>query len=237
MKITAWKCPDTGLLFEDQKRFNAHRRILLEEQRKRNAAAQLAADNHQWWVDNFWNKACSVEHIRKLILKHKDKFAENAIKNYREPKLKGSPRIVDIVFERVKYNDSVSNTHSCPHNGVTNWGGSKDAPRGYPGFTLNLDYSVEALGSESGQYPGSSSMWENTRIHTGSGGGGGFIVHKGSSPRAGVQTFRYSVNIFLDDFPKMKEEIEKAKVWHKLSQPANMEFDVDEAMAKMKDKK
>jgi len=41
---------------------------------------------------------------------------------------------LDIVDISMRWSDNVSNSHSAPHNGVTNWDRDKEQPLGYPGW-------------------------------------------------------------------------------------------------------
>ena len=61
----------------------------------------------------------------------------------------------------------VSNTHHCPLDGKTNWGGNEpNLPRSYPGWfgRVWVRYSSDA----------SSDPFPATRTHTGTGGGGSY---------------------------------------------------------------
>lgn len=65
------------------------------------------------------------------------------------------------------YRKSVSNTHSCPFTGVTNWRGDPSKPRGYPGFQGR----VWIITSRS-QDTFSVSAFSDTGVYSGTGGYG-----------------------------------------------------------------
>jgi hypothetical protein len=116
------------------------------------------------------------------------------------------PRLVQFIQFRLHFSEGVSNTHSCPVDGVTNWGGqNKGAPRGYPGWSGQINWIVEwpqKLGSE---YPGGY-MFEGSRIHTGTGGGGHYVVRPYDTD---CQVFGYGVEIFGTDWEVMYRNYRK----------------------------
>jgi hypothetical protein len=208
--ITAYKCDATGKLFEDKAKYVKHIRKVAAERRITRKIDAVHKTEKQWWMDNFWNRVKSLEQLKAAILHHRDVFAANGIKNYRgSPKLLPTP-IIEFTTLKLHYKDSVSNSHNCPHDGVTNWAGeTKGAPRGYAGWTGRFDYDVQSHKNQLHSYPGSSEMWENTRIHTGTGGGGG---HKDQEKNF-KQSFGYVLYLFFSDWPAMAAEYEKAKTY------------------------
>jgi len=208
--ITAYKCDTTGKLFEDKAKYQKHIRKVAAERRAQRKIDAAHKTDKQWWMDNFWNRIKSPEQLKAAILHHRDVFAANGVKNYwSTPKLLPTP-IIEFTRFDLHYRDCVSNTHDRPHDGVTNWGGqNKDAPRGYLGWAGCFDYDVQSHRKQLGCYPGSGDMWKNTRIHTGTGGGGG---HKDEKTLF-KQHFGYGVKMFASDWPAMAAEYEKAKAW------------------------
>lgn len=177
-------------------------------------------DNLQWWNDNFWNKVKSLPQLKAAILIHAEAFGANGLKHYWPSNDKNKmpiPRLVIWNNFDLRYSDKVSNSHRCPHNGETNWGGKKkDVPTGYPGWLGRFEYRVEWVKKFSSAYPGSSEMWECTRIQSGTGGGGGFTLHNGSKEN-GLQSFGFGVELFAADWPAMANEYDKAAVWKLLN--------------------
>jgi hypothetical protein len=93
----------------------------------------------------------------------------------------------------VVYNHSLANTHNCPENGVTNWGGRVvGAPRGYPGWKCRVSGSLSRNRKGSGSYP-YSGLCALIRVLTGTGGGGN-------------ESWSYDADIFLDDWPGLKQQ-------------------------------
>jgi hypothetical protein len=210
--ITAYKCDSTGKLFEDKAKYQKHiRKIAYERRVQRKIDAAHKADI-QWWHDNFYNRVKSMAQLQAAILHHKDVFAARGVKNYFSgirDKLKPTP-IIKFKEFNIRYSEHVSNTHRCPIGGVTNWGGrEKDAPRGYPGWHGHFEYTVQSYKGQTHSYPGGSDMWEGTRIHTGTGGGGGGTP---AQEKLFQQNFGYGVQLFASDWPAMAAEYEKAKM-------------------------
>lgn len=126
----------------------------------------------------------------------------------------------------VGWSDSVSNTHSCPHNGVTNWGGRVEgAPRGYPGWCgrIWVRYKREP------QW-GSDPLCV-VRVFSGTGGFGGYngpwekvmeawhhVERSARRPRGKrkpePQCYGYGVELFAADFPELVEvyDMERAQL-------------------------
>ena len=120
----------------------------------------------------------------------------------------------------IRYDDSVSNSHGCPLDGETNWGGrKKDVPRSYPGWIGNIKANVNAteslvmsrdvppyLRSGSWNFSASEILFNNW------GGQKGFRGFHTGSGCPGCSLGKYDVDIgfyfFLSDFPILQ----KAKI-------------------------
>ena len=213
--ITAYKCDATGKIFEDKIKYVKHiRKVAAERRNQRKIEAAYKADI-QWWHDNFWNRVKSLAQLKAAVLHYRDVFAANGVKNYwssSKNKLLPTP-IVEFKTFDLRYNDSVSNSHNCPHDGVQNFMRDENTPRGYPGWQGRFDYIVQSHKSQLHSYPGSSETWTKTRIHTGTGGGGG---HKDQEINF-LQSFGYDVRLFYSDWPAMANEYEKAKTFKALT--------------------
>ncbi len=106
----------------------------------------------------------------------------------------------------MRFNPEMANTHDCPLNGVTNWG-RKDpnAPRHYPGWygefrgTTNIGkkpiklfdgHEIDSIFDVIGKYNGAI-----RGLHCGGGSGG--------------PDFGFSLRMYVDDFPKIKEKYDR----------------------------
>lgn len=103
------------------------------------------------------------------------------------------------------YDDAVSNSHACPKNGVTNFSGTPDLPRGYPGFKGSIEVDVY---SKHDCFI--NSMLTNLLIHTGTGG-------VGYSKMKNVRHAQYDVKLFLDEWPGLKKVVEQHRIKHTLN--------------------
>lgn len=124
---------------------------------------------------------------------------------------------------RVNYSDQVSNTHSCPRNGVTNWNKHSHKPTGYPGFSgrvwARYAHKVSGFGSD---------VFSGTDCHTGTGGCGGYegpwetLISqywkaRRALPKSKQKTlaepvcFSWDVKIFLDDWTTDFQELFEAQ--------------------------
>jgi hypothetical protein len=99
----------------------------------------------------------------------------------------------------VKYRPDCSNSHNCPRSGLKNWGGDvPGAPRSYPGYHGRVSWNMPepyCKGDDYRDYRVNEALGR-IGIHTGTGGAG--------SGNAG-----YDVNVFLDDFPVIRDTIFK----------------------------
>jgi hypothetical protein len=197
----AYICPWTGELYATKRSYVGHLKKL-REQRMHKRARII---RRQRKLEDMWNQP-DFESIIKWIHINPEVFWENAKRNGwhsdapRWDKIRDSFSVT-IKHLSVTYSESVSNSHNRPHNGVTNWGGRetlKDgtpAPRGYPGFSGRIEFQTSHE-----PFSFASNIMEGTRIHTGSGGGGG------------NNTYRYDVKFFLDDWPGLKKTVEEELV-------------------------
>lgn len=198
MKVTVNKCRFTGKLFEDDKEYANHMQRLRREHKaireakaiKNDFAAWLAAEKDKlrstseicpWLLENqiYLMKSCNALGIHSWC---RDKF-------YPE-----TDRFTEIRFEREPtFSRLVSNSHSCPKDGVTNWGGQDhNAPCGYPGWNGYVKGKLTRSKKHMSSYP-YSAIFKLVDIHTGSGGGGN-------------EHWGYDIKIFAADWPTLAEE-------------------------------
>ena len=113
-------------------------------------------------------------------------------------KLNKSQYIKEMTLH-VRYVEHASNSHSSPIGQPTNWERKSDKPTGYPALYGNILFTYNKGGKLSGS--DIFSEWGDqgiVGINTGTGGS-----------RSGNNTYGYDVTLWLDDFPKIKERIEK----------------------------
>jgi len=204
--ILVRKCHQTGLLFEDDKLFKKHLRSLRKNNTKKRSFRKKHNELMSVYDNIRFTATCPLD-IENAIKANWESFIIGAcLRNNGAGELekvfnsaKKYPKLVSIDLE-VRWNDFASNSHSCPLDGVTNWGGYKskeDVPRNYPGWTGRINYKLDK------DYPGfGSEYFSNPRcgIHTGSGGGS-------------YLSLSYQVTLFESDWPKMAEERRKALAW------------------------
>jgi hypothetical protein len=237
--ITAYKSDEDGKIFEDKSKYTAHLRKLA---RHRNAQRKLkiseAAKDAAWaelyereqsiddWmqmvIDNqhlFWAEAAAGDggwHDWDQVGK-KSGRGKNAITI-------PMPKVLKITHT-LRWSDSVSNSHSAPHNGVENFDTratyNKGKPTGYPGWTGSINWIVEWPQELEGMYLGSDLFSKGTfrsgrqRAHTGTGGGGG--GHMSKEFKTWVQRPSYDFRIYAADWPGMARYYEKQRMWKTLS--------------------
>lgn len=199
MKVLVNKCPDTGNLFEDDREFRLHRQKLLRAQRKQEKF-NLAQEEFNKWLNSEKEKVKSIEDVAPWFLLNQRviMYAVNA--GYKTGwQYRGWDKFVpEDVFTALlitgKYEKVISNSHNCPRGGVTNWcARDPNLPKGYPGFKTRVTGKLIRPKGKHGTYPYSEAL-HIVGIHTGTGGGGN-------------SDFSYSGELFLDDWPGLKEQI------------------------------
>jgi hypothetical protein len=220
MKIMVWKCDHTGKLFEDHDKYKKHLRKLANTRRVRKSLEIEENARKEWWA-YAQNLEMGIDELVAFIIKNQDKFWVEASKaEAYDWKDVGKRTYKNIVMPvpvlssfrvfSLSWSDSVSNSHRCPKDGVTNWGRHADQPTGYPGWRGRVEWSIEWPKQFEHCYIGSDLFsGDLTRIHTGTGGGGGW--------KDGLQSFGYDVTIFASDWPGLARHHEKQMIWEKLS--------------------
>lgn len=107
-----------------------------------------------------------------------------------------SSELGDLSFT-VRYIENASNSHSCPIGGVQAWGSQRSEPGailGYPSLSGRIKFIYKKEKHKLDIFDSHGILG----ISTGSGSGGSSSSYSS-----------YEVNIWLDDFPLLKEKIEK----------------------------
>lgn len=219
-QITVWKCDQTGKLFEDKTKYSNHlRKLARERNTKRQLMVAEAVADQKW--NELYECEQTIEQWKLMVLGNQDMFWAEAAKSdpydwERVGKLSGRgknavpcpvPRLLEFTEFSVRWSPEVSNSHSCPHNGVQNWGGREEidghpAPRSYPGWRGRVEWLVAWPKEWDGWYLGSDLFkGQRSRVHTGTGGGGG--MHYNEKHGCNVQRFGYNFRMYAADWPGM----------------------------------
>jgi len=191
----AYQCPWTGKIVGTKQTYVKHLRELRSSRMHRRARA----NRWQRLGEDLWDQT-SFEKIVAWIELHPEWFLDAAQRGgfygdrdrYDRVRSEFSIRITLL---DLSWNNHLSNTHSCPHNGVRNWGREEGKPTGYPGWRGRIEYEL------SHELPGfGSDLMNGTRIHTGTGGS------------INGTNFGFSVEFFADDWPGLQ----KGQTWKTL---------------------
>lgn len=187
----AYQCPWTGRVMASKSTYVKHLKKLREERMRANARKR----KHKLLLEDL-NSQSSFEDIIKWIELHSEWFLDAAChgnpNRYHESIRKDFS--VKIVHLRLDWLNRVSNSHSCPRGGVTNWGGcdllpdGTPKPRGYPGWDGRITYRV------SHDVSWVNRAFNEAGIYTGTGGGG----------RDGLRS--YDVKFFMNDWPGLRKK-------------------------------
>lgn len=193
MKILVNKCPHTGQLFEDDGEYVRHIRKIQREQR---AQAKYKAERLEFetWLNQEKAKIYTIDEIPGWIVKNQRRLIDGykLLNPHTWDKMYPSDEIKSIKLVDLRY-CMASNSHCCPKNGVTNWGGrGANLPRGYMGYRGNVSASLARLPRHNGSYP-MSNFLKMIGIHTVGGLGGG---NESSS---------WDVTVFIDDWAGLAE--------------------------------
>ena len=212
MKITVWKCDHTGKLFEDHSKYKAHLRKLARERQQRRKLEVVVSEADAWWAEAY-QREMSIEDFKNFIIENQSRFWQEAARSegYKWTQVGKThravvcpvPKLLEFTKFDLRWSDSVSNTHSCPHNGAMNWA-SEDAslPTGYPGWRGAVEWIVEFPEEWRSVYLGGDLFQgRRARCHTGTGGGGS----TGYSKKHGCYTQRYGYEfrVYAADWPGM----------------------------------
>lgn len=220
-RVTVWKCDATGKLFEDQKKYQAHLRQLATERRTRRRLQIQEQETDAWWAAAY-NIEQSISEWAQFVIDNQDRFWAEAAARYgsynwahvgkkigrrKDAVVMPVPRLLEFTEFQLHWQNSVSNSHSCPHNGVTCWSREEardGRPTGYPGWTGRVAWIVEWPKCYDGHYLGSdlfrsAGRYGRVRAHTGTGGGGG--MHYNEKHGCHVQSYAYDFRLFAADWP------------------------------------
>ncbi len=186
MEVKAYQCKHCGEIYKTNAKASKCE-ISCEEQRVEQERQKILQKEMQELVHYVRLNAQSVEDVCRM--------SEEVSK-----KLFGKYYIKKLILN-VGYREHASNTHSAPIGMKSNFIASKnpDLPTGYPALTgeITIVYNKEPKGFSDEHFNRYNGI---AGINTGSGGY--------RSSKEGY-TCSYGVTLWLDDFPKIKENIEK----------------------------
>lgn len=185
----AYQCPWTDKVFATKAAYRKHLSELRENRMHKRARENIR--NRK--LDDLINQT-SFEDIVNWIETNPEFFFDSVIKFGHSGWANRRAHLredfwIKITYLDLHWSDSVSNSHSCPRDGVTCWSSheAKDGrPRGYPGWHGRIEFQVShdlGFGSD---------VFRSTGIHTGTGGGGG------------NNCFGYDVKFFASDWPGVR---------------------------------
>lgn len=191
---TAYQCPWTNRIFSTKNAYVKHLRVIRTDRIHRAIRARIR--------DKIFDELINQDSFQKIIEwieTHPDFIFDTMFPYGRDRWNKDISQIrnqfwVKVTHIDVDWSDRVSNSHSCPRGGVTNWGGNgtlKDgslAPRGYPGWGGRIEFHTSHdLGF------GVSDCFKRLGIHTGTGGG------------SGGNRYGHDVKFFASDWPGLEK--------------------------------
>lgn len=221
-QILVWKCDEDGKIFEDKKKYQNHLRKLARERNTKRKLTVMEALADQKW-NELYECEQSIEQWRDMVIANQNMFWAEAAKGdaydwanvgkthsrRKNGVICPIPELLEFTTFDLRWSNSVGNSHSCPHNGVTNWAPSwnkdKNLPTGYPGWCGRVEWIVAWPKEWDGVYLGGDLFAKGTfrsgrqRAHTGTGGGGG--MRYSEKHKCHVQSFGYDFKLFAADWP------------------------------------
>jgi hypothetical protein len=200
MRVQVRKCRFTGKLFEeeDASKYALHLRKLREKMRNERNWRNLRKTYAVWLAE----EKLRITHIDMILpwfLENQQTImdATNAIEfqdeYHRRDRFVSGDKFTSLSFTHSKFSPMTSNSHTCPDLGVQNWCAKDNTkPTGYPGWHGYIKGSLIRPKNQNG-YPYGAAL-NMVGIKTESGGGGNADLG-------------YGFNIFLDDWPGLKEQI------------------------------
>jgi hypothetical protein len=195
-QVLVWKSDADGKLFEDKDKYVKHLRKLAYGRRQLKSL-ELHRINRELFLDRM-GQVASFGELQQFIIDNWEFFRTNAIEQNAWTKRRYSKKddqLISLELSGLHFVQELSNSHSCPRKGVTNFDRrsecNKGKPTSYPGWRGRITYGVTKSISFGSDY------FRGTPICTGSGGGGDTHLS-------------YDLSLWAADFPVMWAE--QAKV-------------------------
>lgn len=213
MRVQVRKCPFTGKIFEEDKvgGYIAHL-YDLRNKMKNERHLQNVKSNFAVWLAKERESITQIDMIVPWFLKNQrhimDAHNAGCTSQYSfrsNEKFFPGDKFTEMVFERITFHRTLSNTHICPDSGVTNFSWDSAKPRGYIGWRIQVSGKCPRKGQLNHVYPYSSAL-NLVGIKTGTGGGGN-------------DNWSYDASIFVDDWTGLKavvRQMEEEEIIHKL---------------------
>lgn len=193
MKIEAYQSEYTGEIFKTKSAYYTH--VKKYKQKELEKEEEL---KRQKLVDD-------IRHIPRKISQTIEEFEKKAFDAITILNGDNPDKLLLLKFNDLHFGD-VSNSHSCPIGGKTNWSGrDKDLPTSYKGWngditivysqTKNTDLDRDRVENLVEHFPG---------INTGSGGYRGDVYNDVKG-----YVLQYNLKLYLDDFPVIKQQYEE----------------------------
>lgn len=152
------------------------------------------------WLKAEKLKITHPSQIPDWFLTNQKKIMEGAnatpgIKYWHYPKFVEQDNFEGLCFDSCLFKELVSNSHSCPEDGIENFMRDPSKPLGYVGWTGYLAGSLKRPSGLDSSYPYGAAL-NAVGIHTGSGGGGN-------------RHFRYDFRIYVADWPGLQAEADR----------------------------
>lgn len=198
MKVQVYKCRFTKNIFEDRKKFRLHLKKLRKQQKEKRALNNMYKNRDRIFRE-MRESVKSIKELEQYIRDNWIEFCRNM--NLYESTQWGGLRVLpedkfpslrNIKID-VVYSNLVSNSHSCPFDGITNWHRDKNLPVGYPGWTGRIEYEMD-FGGQKNKISFGSGLFIKSGINTGTGGGG-------------REKYSYDVRIYAADWPGLAQQI------------------------------
>lgn len=184
---TAFRCPWTDKIFGTKQAYVKHLRVLREDRIHRAIRARIQNKIFEELINQD-----SFEKIIEWIETHPEFFFDRVVQDGRVGWRDRREHLRDkfwikITFLDVHWSESVSNSHSSPRDGISNWGRDSNKPTGYPGWVGRIEFQLShdlGFGSD---------IFRGIGIHTGTGGG------------TNQNRYGYAVRFFASDWPGLEK--------------------------------
>ena len=191
-QVLVWKSDADGKLFEDKAKYTKHLRKLGAARAQVRRLEKRAADR-EVFLDTM-GRVGSFDELQQFIIDHWSFFRDNMIQHNswrkRNQYAKKDDQLIGLTLSGLHFVQDLSNSHTCPRKGVTNFDRrsehNKGKPTGYAGWRGRISYSVTSSSGFGSDY------FNDTPICTGSGGGGD-------------ERLSYDLSLWAADFPVMWE--------------------------------